>query len=350
MAGHIDRARECMSCHRGPTSAGCRIMLRQLRPGRNGGRPAGRCGKSNRLSTRPARGGRPGREGGDRALGQHPTRARHHDVSDRIVTGGAGSLGVCVATTGGRHLCRWTLPGSGHGRRSGRAGHRPERGSGDADRGQPGAVRRNPPGWFQAPADVSGYGPIPAAVARDLVSGAVNDERSRATLRRYMRIRPPALWWPWSPEPGCFPGAWRPSSGSGISVAARRTATRRSAISTMLGHGQPAGRPMRTTGSDCVNAVITSKKSPAGSLRPQVDENARHAAKFTTPTGTAYRFGGASASGISCTDGDQRNGSRRRDSDLRLTRRIGGRWPAAFGNEYGVSADELAGRPRLGLS
>ena len=39
-------------------------------------------------------------------------------------------------------------------------------------------------GGSSAPADISGYGPIPAAVARDLVSGAVSDERSRATVRR----------------------------------------------------------------------------------------------------------------------------------------------------------------------
>ncbi|HEY2198194.1 MAG TPA: DUF222 domain-containing protein, partial [Mycobacterium sp.] len=39
-------------------------------------------------------------------------------------------------------------------------------------------------GGSNAPATVSGYGPIPAAVARDLVSGAVSDKRSRAILRR----------------------------------------------------------------------------------------------------------------------------------------------------------------------
>jgi hypothetical protein len=39
-------------------------------------------------------------------------------------------------------------------------------------------------GGASAPADICGYGPIPAAVARGLVSGAVTDARSRATLRR----------------------------------------------------------------------------------------------------------------------------------------------------------------------
>lgn len=39
-------------------------------------------------------------------------------------------------------------------------------------------------GGDSGPADVSGYGPIPAAVARSMVASAVTDQRSRATLRR----------------------------------------------------------------------------------------------------------------------------------------------------------------------
>src|ERR1700744_375234 len=39
-------------------------------------------------------------------------------------------------------------------------------------------------GGDSEPADISGYGPIPAAVARAMVSSAVADPRSRATLRR----------------------------------------------------------------------------------------------------------------------------------------------------------------------
>jgi hypothetical protein len=39
-------------------------------------------------------------------------------------------------------------------------------------------------GGGDAPGEISGYGPIPAGVARQLVSGAVGDQRSRATLRR----------------------------------------------------------------------------------------------------------------------------------------------------------------------
>src|SRR5262249_36555905 len=39
-------------------------------------------------------------------------------------------------------------------------------------------------GGSTAPADVCGYGPIPAGVARGMVASALADRRSRATLRR----------------------------------------------------------------------------------------------------------------------------------------------------------------------
>src|SRR5215212_3772779 len=42
-------------------------------------------------------------------------------------------------------------------------------------------------GGDDVPATVSGYGPIPASVARGLVSKAVSDKRSRCTLRRLYR-------------------------------------------------------------------------------------------------------------------------------------------------------------------
>ena len=42
-------------------------------------------------------------------------------------------------------------------------------------------------GGDDIPARLSGYGPIPASVARGLVSRAVSDERSRCTLRRLYR-------------------------------------------------------------------------------------------------------------------------------------------------------------------
>src|SRR5262249_2660350 len=49
-------------------------------------------------------------------------------------------------------------------------------------------------GGDNAPADISAHGPIPAAVAREMVSAAAADRRSRATLRRlYAHPRTGAL-------------------------------------------------------------------------------------------------------------------------------------------------------------
>ncbi len=49
-------------------------------------------------------------------------------------------------------------------------------------------------GGSSEPADICGYGPIPAAVARAMISSAVTDRRSRATLRRlYAHPRSGAL-------------------------------------------------------------------------------------------------------------------------------------------------------------
>lgn len=50
----------------------------------------------------------------------------------------------------------------------------------------------------RAPAVVDGYGPIPAAVARNLVRDAVADTRSRATLRRLYRHPRSGPWWRWN--------------------------------------------------------------------------------------------------------------------------------------------------------
>ena len=115
------------------------------------------------------------------------------------------------------------------------------------------------------PAGISGYGPVPAAVTREWVSRAVGDERSRATLRRlYARPTSGALVGMES-RARLFPAGWQPSSDSAMSVAGRRTATRRSAISTMPGHGRPGVPPTRSTGSDCANTATMSRRSPAGS-------------------------------------------------------------------------------------
>jgi len=120
-------------------------------------------------------------------------------------------------------------------------------------------------GASNAPATVSGYGPMPAAVARGLISGAVTDPRSRATLRRLYAHPASGALVAMESRARLFRGGWPPSSSYGISAAAHRTATHRSATATTPGHGWPGVQLMRITGSDYVNDATTSKRSPAGS-------------------------------------------------------------------------------------
>ena len=146
-------------------------------------------------------------------------------------------------------------------------------------------------GGSSAPGDVYGYGPIPAAVARELVSSAVGDERSRATLRRLYA---------------------RPVSGALVAMESRaRLFPRGLAAFIRLrdqrcrtpycdapirhhNHARPwvAGGPTNAGNGLGLCERCNYVKEVAGWLvTPDVDEKSRHTAEFTTPTGTRYRSG-----------------------------------------------------------
>lgn len=120
----------------------------------------------------------------------------------------------------------------------------------------------------RAPAVVDGYGPIPAAVARNLVRDAVADTRSRATLRRLYRHPRSGALVAMESRARRFPKGWPRSSGCAISAVACPTAMPRSATVTTPSRIIEAARPPRPTASDRVNAVTTSRKLPAGASAP----------------------------------------------------------------------------------
>ena len=93
---------------------------------------------------------------------------------------------------------------------------------------------------------ISGYGPIPAAVARRLIDGAVTDRRSRATLRRLYRHRD---------------------------------------------HAQPHHRDGPTSAENGLGECerCNYAKESAGWQVTAGSENGVHTAKFVTPTGKHYR-------------------------------------------------------------
>jgi hypothetical protein len=143
-------------------------------------------------------------------------------------------------------------------------------------------------GRSNAPATVSGYGPIPAAVARDLVSGAVSDEGSRAMLRRLYA---------------------HPTSGALVAMESRARLFPRG-LAAFIGlrdqrcrtpycdapirhrdHAQPwagGGGTSAANGLGLCERCNYVKEVAGWCVKPNVDEIGRHTAQFTTPTGAHY--------------------------------------------------------------
>ncbi|MGH3552651.1 MAG: HNH endonuclease, partial [Mycobacterium sp.] len=144
-------------------------------------------------------------------------------------------------------------------------------------------------GGGDAPADVCGYGPIPAAVARALVSAAVTDSRSRATLRRLYA---------------------HPQSGALVAMQSRARRFPR-ALATFIGlrdqrcrtpycdapirhrdHARPwvSGGPTSAANGLGLCERCNYVKEVAGwQVDTSIDETHRHTAEFITPTGRQYR-------------------------------------------------------------
>ena len=140
-----------------------------------------------------------------------------------------------------------------------------------------------------SPANVSGYGPIPAAVACRLASGAVTDERSKATLRRLYK---------------------QPASGALVAIEsksrlfpkglARFISTRDDTCRTPYcdapirhtDHADPHNRGGPTNdanGLGACEACTYAKEAPGWRVRSWRDDAGRHIAEFTTPTGARHR-------------------------------------------------------------
>ncbi|BBZ14137.1 HNH endonuclease [Mycobacterium branderi] len=143
-------------------------------------------------------------------------------------------------------------------------------------------------GGDNAPAVVDGYGPIPAAVARGLISQAVADARSRATLRRLYR---------------------HPRSGALVAMESRARRFPKG-LATFIGlrdqrcrtpycdapirhrdHARPHHRDGPTTATNGLGSCERCnyvKESPGWQVSTTVDETGQHTAEFITPTGAHY--------------------------------------------------------------
>nr|BBX76850.1 hypothetical protein MFLOJ_06370 [Mycobacterium florentinum] len=144
-------------------------------------------------------------------------------------------------------------------------------------------------GGGTTPADICGYGPIPAAVARAMVSSAVTDPTSRATLRRlYAHPRSGALV-AMESRARLFPRGL--ASFAELRDQRCRTPYCDAPI-RHRDHAQPWAEGGPTTAANglgsCERCNYT-KEADDWRVTTGIDETRSHTAEFTTPTGQTYR-------------------------------------------------------------
>ncbi|MCV7379351.1 HNH endonuclease [Mycobacterium alsense] len=144
-------------------------------------------------------------------------------------------------------------------------------------------------GGADEPADLLGYGPIPASVARSMVTDTLADRRSKATLRRlYAHPRSGALV-AMESRARLFP------RGLAAFIELRDGRCRTPYCDAPIrhrDHARPWARGGPTTaenGLGCCERCNYAKQAPGWRVRTQVDEKHTHTAEFTTPTGNTYR-------------------------------------------------------------
>jgi hypothetical protein len=144
-------------------------------------------------------------------------------------------------------------------------------------------------GGDSEPADISGYGPIPAAVARAMISGAVTNRRSRATLRRlYAHPRTGALV-AMESRARLFP------RGLATFIELRDQRCRTPYCDAPIRHRDHArswangGPTSADNGLGLCERCNYAKEGVGWRVSTRTHENHTHTAEFTTPTGRSYR-------------------------------------------------------------
>jgi hypothetical protein len=149
----------------------------------------------------------------------------------------------------------------------------------------------------ESAAIIDGYGPIPAAVARHLVHGAVIDPRSRATLRRLYRHPRSGALVSMESRTRCFP------KGLATFIGLRDQRCRTPYCDAPIrhrDHAQPHRRGGSTTAANGLGLCERCnyvKEAPGWRVSTVTDENGSHTASFTTPTGMHYHSGAPPAPG-----------------------------------------------------
>jgi hypothetical protein len=143
-------------------------------------------------------------------------------------------------------------------------------------------------GTDNSPAVIEGYGPIPASVARGLVSSAVRDERSRCTLRRLYRHPRSGQLVAMESRSRFFP------RGLARFIDLRDRTCRTPYCDAPIRHRDHARPHHRNGPTSAENGLGECErcnyvKESHGWQVIAGDENGVHTAEFVTPTGRHYR-------------------------------------------------------------
>ncbi|MDT5080626.1 MAG: hypothetical protein QOJ80_5263 [Mycobacterium sp.] len=138
-------------------------------------------------------------------------------------------------------------------------------------------------------ARVPGYGPIPAAIARRLIGGAVWDDRSKATLRRLYKHPTSGALVAMESKARCFP------KRLATFIAIRDDTCRTPYCDAPIRHTDHADPHIRGGPTNAVNGNGTcaacnyTKEAPGWRVLTWHTDDGVHVADFTTPTGAHHR-------------------------------------------------------------
>lgn len=139
------------------------------------------------------------------------------------------------------------------------------------------------------PAQVAGYGPIPAGIARQIIYGAVADPRSGATLRRLYRQPTTGALVAMESRARLFPTALA------AFIAFRDDICRTPYCNAPIRHTDHADPHTRGGPTSEVNGLGMceqcnyAKEAAGWTVITRHDEKGNHTAEFTTPTGARHR-------------------------------------------------------------
>jgi hypothetical protein len=137
-------------------------------------------------------------------------------------------------------------------------------------------------------AELSGYGPVPAAVARTMVHAAVADRRSRATLRRLYAHPSSGALTAMESRARLFP------RGLATFIDLRDQRCRTPYCDAPIRHHDHArpwskgGRTTADSGLGMCEQCNYAKQAPGWKVETSIDGNHTHTARFTTPTGARH--------------------------------------------------------------